>query len=281
MNSNAKRSNILHYTLLLACGLATLLSANISAGAPAPGASAGEPLRVGITPEYPPLVFRQPEGTNGLEIDFANALGRELGRPIQFVVLRWDELIPALLERRTDIIMSGMSVTRARQLRIAFSNPYVQNELRAIFPRKNAPLFKTVEQLQATTNRLGVIAGSTGELYAKQHCPNAEIVPLTMRRDIGYYLVKGLKMDLFIDDTFALAEIVAQNEADLTYLQPPLSKEDLAWGVRPDDTEFLAAINSILERWKTDGTLERSLNKWIPYLKRMQSPQPASETSMR
>src|SRR5206468_10265090 len=90
-------------------------------------------LKVGITPEYPPLVFRQPDSTNGLEIELAKALGKELGRPIQFVVLEWEDQIPALLDRQTDIIMSGMSITKTRQLRVAFSKPYLQSELRALF----------------------------------------------------------------------------------------------------------------------------------------------------
>jgi len=238
-----------------------------------------DPLRVGITPEYPPLVFRQPEGTNGLEIDFAKALGQQLGRPVEFVVLRWDEEIPALLDRRIDIIMSGLSITPARRLRIAFSTPYLQNQLRAIFPRKNAARYQTVEQVTQSKERIGVIAGTTGELFVKRSCPEAEIVPLTMRRDIGFYLIKGNRMDLFIDDTFALADILSRNEADLAYLQTPLSQEELAWGIRPGDADLLDQVNKVLERWKSNGTLERTINRWIPYLKNIRSAPPATQAS--
>ena len=42
------------------------------------------PLRVGFTPDYPPLVFENDDGFAGAEIDLAGALGAKLGRPVQF-----------------------------------------------------------------------------------------------------------------------------------------------------------------------------------------------------
>jgi ABC-type amino acid transport substrate-binding protein len=236
------------------------------------------PLRVGITPEYPPLVYRQPDGTNGLEIDFAKALGQDLGRPVEFVVLRWDQLMPALLDREIDIIMSGMSVTKARQLKIRFSDPYVRNELRAIFPMKEANRFKTVDDLRKTDAKIGVVAGTTGDVYVKQNCTSAQIVPVTMRRDVATWLLRTKRMDVFVDDSFALADILSKNEADIGFLREPLSEEDLAWGVRPGDTEFLAEVNHALSRWKSDGTLERLLDRWVPYLKNLRVKQSGGET---
>lgn len=235
-------------------------------------------LRVGITPEYPPLVFRQPEGTNGFEIDLAKALGKELGRPIRFVVVDWEDQIPALLERQTDIIMSGMSITKTRQLRVAFSKSYAQNQLRAIFPRKSASQFRTVDQVLTTKGRVGVIAGSSAQMFVLKNCPNAQLVPVTMRRDVAYYLTRGNRMDLFIDDTFALADIFANSEADTAYLKDALTQEELAWAVRPGDTELLKQVNAALEQWKLDGTLDRAFDRWVPYYKKLQDSAPGSKS---
>ena len=255
-------------------GLVKILgAAMVIAGMGATPSGAAEPLRVGITPDYPPLVFRQPEGTNGVEIDFANALGKELERPVQFVVLRFDQLIPSLVDKEIDIIMTGMSVTKPRQLRIAFANPYVHNQLRAMFPLKNSSKFKSIDDIKKTDARIGVVTGTTGEIFVKQNCPNAKLVPVTMRRDVGFFLTKGDRMDLYVDDTFALADIFSQKEGDLDYLKQPLSEEDLAWGVRPGDKEFLSKVNGILDRWKSDGTVDKTLDKWIPYLKTINSDQ--------
>jgi polar amino acid transport system substrate-binding protein len=241
-------------------------------------AETAAPLRVGINPEYPPLVFRQPDGTNGAEIDFAKALGSELGRPVEFVVLRRDELTDALLSRQIDIIMSGMSITKARQLKIRFSEPYVRNEIRAIFPIKEASHYQSLGDILGTKARIGVVPGTTSDVFVKQNCTNAEIVAVEMRRDVPFLLLRGKRIDVYVDDSFALADILSKNEADIAFLRQPLSEENLAWGVRPDDLQFLVSINDTLSRWKSDGTLDRILDRWMPYLKNLRVQQPAAQT---
>src|SRR5438132_5937385 len=69
-------------------------------------------------PPGPPLfpyttLFRS--GLAGLEVDFARELTGALGRSLELRELEWNELIPALEAGRIDLIMSGMTITRARQ----------------------------------------------------------------------------------------------------------------------------------------------------------------------
>lgn len=234
-------------------------------------AKKGEPLLVGITPEYPPLVFAYDGVFMGAEVDMAKALGQELGRPVKFVGLKWDDQIPALLGRRTDIIMSGMSVSPARQIRVAFTEPYLNNELRIIFARKNASRFATPEDVMATDARIGVIPNTTSDVFVQKFCTNASRIPIVTRGSAAFYILKGGRIDAFIDDSFALAQIVSENEADLSFLKPALSSEQIAWAVRPSDPELLKQVNEILARWKTDGTLDRHLDNWMPYLKNLQT----------
>ena len=226
------------------------------------------PLRVGITPDYPPLVFKYNGQISGAEIDFAGALGGQLGRPVQLVTLRWEQLIPAVQNGDIDIIMSGMSITRERQLSIAFSDPYLTNQLRAIFTRANADRFKSPADIQNAPVRIGVIAGTTADLFVQTNCPQADRVALGSRQDVAYYLLQNPTIDVYIDDTFALAQILSQHEADLTFMRQPLAENCLAWGVRADNTQLLQQVNLILARWKADGTLDQILNRWIPYLNR-------------
>lgn len=226
------------------------------------------PLRIGITPDYPPMAFKYNGQIAGAEVDFGRALGGELNRPAEFVTLRWEQLVPAVQNGNIDIIMSGMSITRARQLQIAFSEPYLTNQLRAIFSRANADRFKSPVDIQADGVKIGVIAGTTADLFVKTNCPQADRIELGSRQDVAYYLLQNPTIDVYVDDTFALAQILSQNEADLTFMRQPLAENYLAWGVRADNTQLLQQVNTILARWKTDGTLEQNLNRWIPYLKK-------------
>lgn len=229
------------------------------------------PLRVGITPDYPPLAFEQIDEVAGVEVDLARVLGARLGRPVVFTPLKWDLLIPALQNGNIDIIMSGMSITPARQLRIAFSEPYLLNQLRAIFTRPNADRFKTVEDVTNAAVKIGVIPGTTADTFVQKDCPKAERVALNARSDAAFYLLRDQRIDVYIDDSFALAQIISENESSLTFLKQPLAENGLAWGVRPDDPDFLRKVNTVLARCKSDGTLNKILNHWIPYLKKYES----------
>ncbi len=245
---------------------------NLCSAADEPGAPA--PLRVGITPEYPPLVFRQVDGTtNGLEIDFAKALAAELNRPVQFLVWDKDALMNAISDHQVDIIMSGVAITKARQLRVRFADPYVHTQLRAIFRRKDASQFKTKADILSAKVKIGVIPGTTADIFVKQNCTNAQIINVSQRKDVPYLLLKGGRYDVVVDNVFALADMFAQNEVDMAYLPEALSEEDLAWVLSPEQPELLASVNAVLKKWKADGTLDKMLDRWLPYLKNARQQQ--------
>ena len=227
----------------------------------------GNALRVAIAPDYPPLVSEQGKSFVGAEIDMARALGQELNRPVSFVTIKREELITALQDGRADIVMSGMSVTKARQLRAAFTSPYLQNQLRAVFRRADADRYRSVADIQSSTSRIGVLPGTTADVYVQTNCREAQRVPLQYRRYAVFYLTDGGQIDIYVDDIFALAQLVSQNEAALAYLKEPLAVEDIAWAVAPSNQELLQQVNEILARWKSDGSLDRMLQKWMPYLK--------------
>jgi ABC-type amino acid transport substrate-binding protein len=108
-------------------------------------------------------------------------------------------------------------------------------------------------------------------VFVSENCPNAERVTIANRKDVAPLLIRGERLDLFVDDIYALATMISEHAAELAYLKEPLSEEDIAWGVRPNDHELLDAVNTALAKWKADGTLQNTLDRWIPYLKNLQS----------
>src|SRR5438128_7031685 len=117
----------------LALTLLALAGCRTGSGQPAaPSPPPSPPLRVGVTPSSPPFAFRQGGELVGLDVDFARALAGALGRPLQLREVDWDDRIPTLLAGRTDVIMSGMTITPARQVRMAFSDPYLSSGLLAV-----------------------------------------------------------------------------------------------------------------------------------------------------
>jgi polar amino acid transport system substrate-binding protein len=222
-------------------------------------------LRIGVTPTYPPIIFRQGGQIVGVEADFASRLGARLGRPAYFVQVAWDRQIEALLARRTDVIMSGMSITEARTIRIAFTEPYLDAGLMAAVRAEDGRRYGSRDALLRTDATVGVIEQTTGDVFVQRNFPNARRVALTTAAD-GAAALRRRTIDIFVHDAPSIAWLVSANEADLAGIWQYLNREQLAWGVRRDDPELLARLNEILATWKQDGTLAGILARWLPRL---------------
>jgi polar amino acid transport system substrate-binding protein len=223
-------------------------------------------LQVGVTPTAPPLIFYQDNGVVGLETEFAGALAKSLGKTVRFIMLGWDDLIPALLEKRIDIIMSGMSVTKMREARISFTSPYLKAGQMALVRNQDAAMYPSTASIKNTQARVGFMKGTTGSFLVQQE------LQLTTRK-ISFGLIKDAiqalveeRIDLFIDDAPVIWHKATTQEAQgLTPIPILLTEESLAWGVRRDNTQLLEAANLFLETWKSDGKLKTAITKWMPY----------------
>lgn len=225
-------------------------------------------LRIGITPDYPPMIFSNDRQPVGIEAELGEELARRLNRPVEWVPLNWDQLIPALIDDKIDIIMSGMSITEARSLRVAFSDPYLKSAVIGLTRKADAGDFPDQESIENTTKKIGTNPGTTAEVYAREHCPNARQVSVALAQDAPFHL-RNRRIDLFIHDAPSIAWLLSENEADLFGLWIPLSDERLAWALRRGDTILLEQVNRSLADMKTDGTLRAIVNGWIPYYDRL------------
>jgi ABC-type amino acid transport substrate-binding protein len=227
------------------------------------------PLKVGITPDYPPIIFEQAQAVKGVEADLAKRLAEELGRPLEYVKLPWDQQIPALMSGETDIIMSGMSITKAREVRINLTEPYLKSGLLAAFRIEERAKYDSIKNILNSDSTIGVVKGTTSAAFAKIHCTNADrIIELSKARDGGIELKRNV-IDLFIHDAPSIIWLVSENEADLSGLWELLNVEHLAWGVVGDNPDFETAVNNSLKKFKNDGTLDKILDQWLPYRDRL------------
>jgi polar amino acid transport system substrate-binding protein len=158
-----------------------------------------------------------------------------------------------------------MSVTRARQTRVAFSNPYMRIGqmalVRAEEKYRYAPL-----GISLANQRIGIKKGTTADLLVQQEFPKAK----RKYYDEGDQASKALlakKIDLYISDSVMVWYLAGKYEASgLTPAPMVLTEESLAWGMRRSDTELQQAVNLALEEMMSSGELNRLLRKWVPRL---------------
>jgi ABC-type amino acid transport substrate-binding protein len=231
------------------------------------------PLRAGISLKSPPYGFLRGGDFVGLEVDFARALAQQLERPVQLVEMEWRDLIPALQSGRIDVIMSGMSVTRARAAAIGFTDPYLRSGLVPMVRREDMVMRREPGKGFRCGSNIGVSAGTTGERFVSERCPHDAAIYPTIGDAIDE--LKQRRIDTVVSDAPIVMWSVSQDEANLAVVLEPLTSEDLAWGVRRDDAALRDALNGALAQWRTDGTRAHILSRWVAYWQELEDREAA------
>jgi ABC-type amino acid transport substrate-binding protein len=249
------------------CLLAAVLGAGCSSYEAPIGAARTAPaqrsvLRIGVTPNYPPLVFKREGAVVGVEADFAARLGEYLRQKVELVELPWAALIPALQQGRIDIIMSGMSITPERERAVLFTEPYLRAGQMAIIRAKDAARFGQPSALSRGRWIVGYEEGTTGARFVQDNLRQATGVAFPSAA-AGLRALRAGEIDVFIHDAPTAWRIAEDRDGTLLGLYRPLTEEHLAWAVRKSDAPLRQQLNAALTAWRLDGTLQAILDRWI------------------
>lgn len=243
-----------------------VLLALVAAGCAAldPDARRGPPLRVAVAPDDPPIVFEQDGEVRGIEADLAALVGRSLGRPIEFVRLGHDELLDALLAGEADVVMSGLAITPERAARVRFVEPYMESGQLALIRARDIARFGRITGLRRAGVRVGYERGTGGERYVARALPRATHFGFDSV-DEGLRHLRAGRIDYFVHDAPTIWRLAGDlAHRDLHGLYRPLTNEQLAWAVRPEDTALAALLDATLRHWKREGLVEPIVQRWIP-----------------
>jgi polar amino acid transport system substrate-binding protein len=249
--------------LVLACAAAVLALDGCGARRRAQSTSLPPELRVGTTPIYPPLTMKEDGQLKGIEIDFARLLGQQLGVQITLVELPWEEQIPALVDGKIDVIMSGMSITAGRTQYVDFTVPYMSVGQMAVVRKADLPRLREQTAMDQAASRVGVLQGTTGDYYARRSLKQAKIMGFVSVEE-GLAALRGDEIDFFLSDAPTIWELTARNKnEDLAGIYRPLTTEYLAWAVRQDDQSLRRQLNTTVLLWEQNGQLDDIVDDWI------------------
>lgn len=228
------------------------------------GSFASDALRVGVSPDYPPLAYKDNGDLSGIDVAAAEVIGQLLKRKVKFVEMEFSELIPALEQDKIDIIMSGMTITDERSQRVAFSKPYLNAGQMAIIRFADAGRFGYKGAMFRPGARVAVQNGTTNEEFADQYLKNANVTRCESS-DEAFALLKSGKVDFMLHDAAASWALATdKDKQDLMSLNTELTDEKLGWAVNKNNQALLQSVNQQLETMQRNGILRAIIHKWIP-----------------
>ena len=246
-------------------------------------------IKIGTEGAYPPWNSKDASGKLiGFEVELAYTLCRYIGQQCEIVEQDWDGMIPALIMRKFDAIMAGMSITAERQKAISFSQGYA-DEVASLAVMKGSDLegMDTPEGINLTLGGSGVkktLKTLTGALAGKTVCTqtatihqnfleSGDVGKINLRTyktqdEVNLDLASG-RCDVALAAAVAFTDYAEKSGKPVVLVGPTFSGgafgNGVGVGIRKDDTELLKAFNKAIEKARKNGDISRIANKWFGF----------------
>jgi len=221
-------------------------------------------LVVGTAASMPPLNMTTKDGeVIGMEMDLARAMADSMGVKLSIKVMQFHELLPALEAGRIDMILSGMTITPRRNMKVAFVGPYFKSGKAILTKLPKMAEAQTPEDLHDPRKSIVTLRGSTSEQFVKDNMPKVNLVTANSY-DEAIDMVINNKVDaLFADYTICVLAIFRYPEAGLLTVVSPLTYEPLGIALPGNDPLFVNWAGNYLRTLKESGALEDLTWKWF------------------
>ncbi len=188
--------------------------------------------------------FRGPRQNVGFEVELAAALESELGRQIEFVQYRFEDLIPGLQRRDFDFAMNGIEVTPDRAAAVRFSRPYYVYKLQLV-ARAEETRFDSLDGCRALGGVVGTLGDTAAErlldeLRVEKRVYDGQVEPY---RDLVLERTDAVLMDL------PIAIYYARPNPRLKFVGEPMGEGHYAIAFRKDDEEPARRVDAALRAW--------------------------------
>ena len=246
-------------------------------------------IKIGTEGAYPPWNSKDASGKLiGFEVELAYTLCRYIGQQCEIVEQDWDGMIPALIMRKFDAIMAGMSITAERQKAISFSQGYA-DEVASLAVMKGSDLegMDTPEGINLTLGGSGVkktLKTLTGALAGKTVCTqtatihqnfleSGDVGKINLRTyktqdEVNLDLASG-RCDVALAAAVAFTDYAEKSGKPVVLVGPTFSGgafgNGVGVGIRKDDTELLKAFNKAIEKARKNGDISRIATKWFGF----------------
>lgn len=219
-------------------------------------------IRIGLS-IFTPWSMRDLNGELiGFELDVGRALAEDMGVDVEFVPTAWDGIIPQLVSGNFDVIISGMSITAARNLTVNFTNPYAYSGLTIL---ANTAMTKgfTLEDYNSADVTFAARRGGTPATTIAQLFPEATLLLFDEDGAATQEVINGnAHANMQAEPT---PSIEARRYPDI--LSVPFSETFLATGegfaLRKGDVDALNFFNNWIAVRQANGWLKERNDYWF------------------
>jgi polar amino acid transport system substrate-binding protein len=214
---------------------------------------------------YEPFEFEDPDseiGYSGFDIELMQAIAATADLEVAVVATGFEPLTSgtAMATGQCDVAASAMTITPERAENIDFSDPYYEALQSLLVPVDSD--VASIDDLTAGVV-VGVQSGTTGEDYANDNVPGAEIRSFEDPGDLFVALDAG-QIDAILQDLPVNAER-ALGDDGVEVIQEYDTDESYGFAFEQDrGDDLVSVVNDGLQQVRDDGTYDALFDKYFP-----------------
>ncbi len=250
-------------------GAAAFLSLGLAFTTPA---LAEETIRFGIAAEpYAPFSVKDAAGNwTGWEVELRDAVCAEMQAKCEWVEVAWDGIIPALQEKKFDVIWSSMSITDERMKVISFTDKYyfspavwvgAKADTRALDPANPASLDGAV---------FGVQGSTTHQKYMETYFSGHAELKLYDTLDSEEADLKAGRIDYLMASGIQISDWLKTSDGADYEIKRKLPNDQIfgygdGAGVRKEDNELRERLNVAIKAVRDSGKYGEITKKYFDF----------------
>ncbi|MCB1773809.1 MAG: transporter substrate-binding domain-containing protein [Gammaproteobacteria bacterium] len=221
-------------------------------------------LVLGTSGNMPSMSFFDANGkVTGFDIDLARLMANVMDVKLEIRVMPFDQLLGALEQGDVDVVISNMTITPRRNLRVAFVGPYLTSGKCIV--TKDAALAEGDNggDLNNEQTRLAVLAGSTSEDFARELLPNASLVQVQDYVEAAKLVSEDQASGMLTDYPICMATLKANQDAGFVSVFSLLTYEPIGIALPANDAQFINFTENMLERLDKTNAFEELSKRWF------------------
>jgi polar amino acid transport system substrate-binding protein len=226
-------------------------------------------LRLLLEADFAPFTFKSETGEiQGASFELAMAACTKLNFTCEIVERPFTDLLPALLRKDGDLIVTGHRITKPLILQVAATKPYYMSLGRFLI-RAGSPL-ESGDTRSLAGKRLGYVENSTHGVFIQANYSKSLLVPLKTEMELFDALRTGTVDAAFTDAlraAFWLRGSASRSCCEVlgaSYIDPTTFSTGMTFLMSKDRLDLKLAFDHALDQLEIEGKTGEIFNRYVP-----------------
>ncbi|WP_338363549.1 ABC transporter substrate-binding protein/permease [Candidatus Xenohaliotis californiensis] len=215
----------------------------------------GEPLIVGISPDFPPFEFLKNNKLVGFDVDLTLKVAQHIGKDIIFRCLPFSSIVTILSKTQLDMAVSAINITEKRMQNklLSFSMPYYNSNFGIIFNKYDQKI------KWGDVAHIAVQEGTAMEIFLRNYYKNSIILTFPNNNLAVQALKSGLVNFVLLEWEQAKGYVNSYKKFSLSMVEGGGNYVFAFPSVPP----LINIVNNAIKKLNDSGVIDYLSNKWF------------------